>query len=435
MDDKIFIPGVINDILANMFENKKSANVFFQVGNDGREIPAHREVLSEASEGFRVRLEGPWAGVTKIAEMIGVEENVFRPLLIFIYRGGEIDVGATHLLDVLKLARSFLMQDMVDKITNQEAFNVHARRHVWSFLSFAIIAGDEELQNRCLTLIDSDANRFLSLRGFHSVESSVLKLLVGRNTLGIREVDLFNFLVSWSASSCERQGLARAAEQQRNLMQDFLFDIRYSLMSLEDVSQVVATNILTLDEIKIIRTTITMDRISIPVPSPAQSSVFLSMLPIKYGVTLSWLLLLLVILLSVMLSTRIASGSSGSKTNTPSALDQKEKELEEAMAKIDQKEKQLKKAMENIDQMEEVMNRLDQELAKQKDETDKQEKATGNRNDLKKKVKDLVAENEKLVEKVISIIPPGIEFILKKGILGWMESSFCHSCDQTQSHI
>ena len=208
----IFVPGVINDILSQMFEDEKSADVFFQVGNDGRQIPAHKTVLSRASKGFKLRFEAEWAGMTNIAEMIGVEEKVFRSLLIFIYRGGEIDVDTRHLLDVLKLARSFLMQDMVDKITSQEVFDAHAPHHVWSFLSFAVIAGDEELQNRCLTLIDSDANGFLSLPGFHFVESSVLKLLIERDTLGIREVDLFNFLVSWSASSCQRQGLELSAE-------------------------------------------------------------------------------------------------------------------------------------------------------------------------------------------------------------------------------
>ena len=384
----IFIPGVHSNLLDKMFEDEESADVFFQIGNDGREIPAHRAVLSRASEGFKVRLEGNWAGTTKIAHMTRVEERVFRSLLIFIYRGGEIDFETRHLLDVLKLARSFLMQDMVDKITSQEVFDAHAPFHVWSFLSFAVIAPDEELQNRCLTLIDSDAKRFLSLPGFHFVESSVLKLLIGRDTLGIREVDLFNFLVSWSASSCQRQGLEDSAERQRGLMQDFLFDIRYSLMSLEDLFQVEATNILTPDEIKIIRTTITMDPTSIPVQppaqsspvqspaqsppvqSPAQSSVFLSLLPIKYGVTLNWLLLLLVILLSIMLSTRISSGSSGNKTTTPSALGQIQKELEEAI--------------EIIKQQKELISSL--ELARLKAERD--------RDEVTQKINDLAVENQ-----------------------------------------
>ena len=352
-------PESINNILANMFEDEESADVFFQVGNNGRQIPAHSAVLSRASEGFRVRLKGNWAGMTKIAEMIGVEEKVFRSLLIFIYRGGEIDFETRHLLDVLKLARSFLMQDMVAKITSNEVFDAYTPLHVWSFLSFAVIAGDEELQNRCLTQIDSDANRFLSLDGFQSVESSVLKLLVGRNTLGISEFDLFNFLVSWSEFNCQRQGLEPSAEQQRSLMQGFLFDIRYSLMSLEDLSQVVETNILTLDEIKIIRTTITMDPTSIPVQSPAQSS-----------------------------------GSLGNKTTTPLSLDECQEELKKAMAKIDQKEKKLQEAMAKINQQEEVINslELEQELARPMPELD--------RDELTRIINDLAVENEALKAQV-----------------------------------
>ena len=212
----IFIPGVHNPILVKMLLNKASADVFFQVGNGSTQIPAHRTVLSEASEGFKVRLEGNWAGMTEIAEMTGVEENVFRSLLIFIYKGGEIDFEARYLSDVLMLARSFRMQDMVDKIISKEVFDVYAPHHVWSFLSFAVIAGDEELQNRCLTLIDSDAQRFLSLPTFLSVESSVLKLLVGRNTLGIHEVDFLKILVSWSESSCERRRWQCPTEHQRS---------------------------------------------------------------------------------------------------------------------------------------------------------------------------------------------------------------------------
>ena len=421
----VFIPGVHNNILVKMFLNKASADVFFQVGNGSTQIPAHRTVLSEASEEFKMKLEGKWAEVTDIAEMTGVEENVFRSLLIFIYKGGEIDFETRYLLDVLKLARSFLMQDMVDKIISQEVFHVYAPHHVWSFLSFAVIAGDEELQNRCLTLIDSDAQRFLSLPAFQSVGSPVIILLVGRNTLGITELELFNFLISWSESNCQRQGLQISAENQRRLMQDFLFDIRYSLMSLEDVSQVEATNILTLDEMRMIRTTIRMNPTLIPVPppaqiaveSPAQSSASPSLMLRYYGVTLSCFLVLLVILLSVILSNRNASGSSGTKT-TALALDQiqkeldkaladiaekekqlkeamtkiyqKEKQLEEAMTNIDQKEKQLEEAMGEIDQKEEVIGSLDQELSREKDEAER------DRDKLKKKINDLAVENEAL---------------------------------------
>ena len=329
----VFIPGVINPILDEMFENKATADVFFQVGNGSTQIPAHRTVLSVASQGFKMRFDGNWAGMTDIAEMTGVEVNVFRSLLIFIYRGGEIDFETRHLLDVLKLARSFLMQDMVDKIISQEVFHAHAPLHVWSFLSFAVIAGDEELQNQCLTLIDSDAPRFLFLDGFLSVDSSVIKLLVGRNMLGISEIELFDFLVSWSESNCERQGLQISAENQRSLMQDFVFDIRYSLMSLEDVSRVEATNILTPNEIRVIRTTIRMGPTTIPVPSPSPPLMLR-----KYGVTLSWLVLVLVIVLSVILSNRIASFPSEIKT-TLSALDPIQKELKEVTANVNQQEK------------------------------------------------------------------------------------------------
>ena len=419
----IFIPGVTNPILDEK-KNEEPADVFFQVGKDGTRISAHRTILSEASQGFKMRLEGNWAGMTDIAEMIAVEENVFRSLLIFIYKGGEIDFETRYLLDVLMLARSFLMQDMVDKIISQEVFDVYASHHVWSFLSFAVIAGDEELQNRCLTLIDSNAKRFLSLPAFQSVESSVIKLLVGRDTLGISEVELFKFLVSWSESNCQRQGLQSSAEHKRSLMQDFVFDIRYSLMSLEDISQVEATNILTLDEIKIIRKTISINPTSIPVPtsaqiavpspvqvlvqSSAQSSASPSLMLTKYGITLSFLLVLVVILLSVVLSNRIPPVSSGNKT-IPSVCNQiqkelkeamaniaeKEKQLEEAMGNIAQKEKQLEEAMANIDQKEEVIESLDQELAREKEVADR------DRDKLTKKINDLAVENEALKASVM----------------------------------
>ena len=201
-------------------------------------------------------------------------------------------------------------------------------------------------------------------------------------------------------------------------MQDFLFNIRYSLMSLEDVSQVAATNILTLDEIKIIRTTITMDPTSIPVQSPAQSSVFPLPMLMKYSVTLNCLLFLLVIPLSVMLLTRILSDSLGNKTTTPSALDECQDELEKAMAKIDQKEKQLEEAMANIDQiqkkLEEAMAKIDQKerelkeaMAKIDQKERELEKAMAKIDQIQKKLKEAMAkidqkerELEKAMEKI-----------------------------------
>lgn len=55
-----------------------------------------------------------------------------------------------------------------------------------------------------------------------------------RDTLGVREVRLFNAVVRWSEAECQRQQLQVTPENKRKVLGEALALIRFPLMTIEE---------------------------------------------------------------------------------------------------------------------------------------------------------------------------------------------------------
>ena len=85
------------------------------------------------------------------------------------------------------------------------------------------------------------------------IEKTLLEALVQRETLQIREAELFKACDRWAINQCRKQGLATDGELKRRVLGEKIIKaIRYTVMKQEEFAGVVLdAKILTLDEIVI----------------------------------------------------------------------------------------------------------------------------------------------------------------------------------------
>ncbi len=66
--------------------------------------------------------------------------------------------------------------------------------------------GDNNIEQRCLELIDENGTESLKSDGFKSLKHETLKMIISRDTLNIKEADLWLAALEWAGEECKRQG-------------------------------------------------------------------------------------------------------------------------------------------------------------------------------------------------------------------------------------
>ncbi len=65
--------------------------------------------------------------------------------------------------------------------------------------------GNAEIEERCLELIDENAEEALDSDGFENLTLDTVKTIVSRDTLDINELDVWQACLRWAKAECQRQ--------------------------------------------------------------------------------------------------------------------------------------------------------------------------------------------------------------------------------------
>ncbi|XP_017730346.1 BTB/POZ domain-containing protein 2 isoform X3 [Rhinopithecus roxellana] len=93
---------------------------------------------------------------------------------------------------------------------------------------------EPQLASLCLENIDKNTADAIAAEGFTDIDLDTLVAVLERDTLGIREVRLFNAVVRWSEAECQRQQLQVTPENRRKVLGKALGLIRFPLMTIEE---------------------------------------------------------------------------------------------------------------------------------------------------------------------------------------------------------
>ena len=241
-----------------MFNNEHLSDVKFVVrGSDGGEsetdrlITAHKFVLSIGSPVFEAMFYGELAETKDTIQLPDCDYESLLELFRYLY-SDEVNLNGSNVLGVLYLAKKYMVPSLADKCKDYLQDKLDPS-NVFTILPTAQKYEEKNLVDRCWKVIDRQTEQALKSDGFQTIEKALLEALVQRETLQIKEVELFKACDRWAIKQCRKQGLATDGELKRRVLgEEIIKAIRYAVMKQEEFAGVVLdAKILTLEEIVI----------------------------------------------------------------------------------------------------------------------------------------------------------------------------------------
>ncbi|XP_067872383.1 BTB/POZ domain-containing protein 2 isoform X3 [Heterodontus francisci] len=282
----------VKERFAFLFNNEILSDVHFLVGKGmgTQRIPAHRFVLAVGSAVFDAMFNGGMATTSTEIELPDVEPAAFLALLKFLY-SDEVQIGPETVMTTLYTAKKYAVpaleahcvEFLKKNLRADNAFMLLTQRHraicgntcirsgeavvgqpsgcqgsvsVWPRNredQEKALNGDEEfkegdqvgegearlfdepqLASLCLENIDKNTSDAINAEGFTDIDLDTLMAVLERDTLGIREIRLFNAVVRWAEAECQRQQLQLTPENKRKVLGKALSLIRFPLMTIEE---------------------------------------------------------------------------------------------------------------------------------------------------------------------------------------------------------
>lgn len=224
-DVKLIVPAVTSA----ESESKKAKRV----------IPAHKFILSISSPVFYTMFNGELPETGSSVEVLDCEYETLLEFVRFLY-SDEVVLSGSNVLQVLYLAKKYMVPSLEEKCREFLEDNLYPST-VFSVLPFAELHEDKALLDHCWKLIDRQTK--VALESAESIERSVLEALVERDTLNIKEIDLFTAVSRWATNECGKQGLEASGKVKRRVLGDRVIKaIRFPLMTESEFTSVVVNS-------------------------------------------------------------------------------------------------------------------------------------------------------------------------------------------------
>lgn len=230
-----------------MFNNELLSDVSFVVSvqldeNENKRckkaIPAHKFVLAISSPVFFAMFFGDLAEKTNSIDLPDCEYESLLELFRFMYCD-EVKLNEGNVMQVLYLAKKYILPSLVDRCTEylEKILNVS---NVFCVMTHAHNYGEKKLVKQCWKVIDKHAEEAVKTESFETIERSLLEEVVERNSLNIKEVDLFKAVDGWAAKECQRLGLTADGSTKRSVLGDKIVKaIRFPVMKRDDFDNTV----------------------------------------------------------------------------------------------------------------------------------------------------------------------------------------------------
>ncbi|XP_077187887.1 BTB/POZ domain-containing protein 2 isoform X2 [Paroedura picta] len=150
----------------------------------------------------------------------------------FLY-SDEVQIGPETVMTTLYTAKKYAVPALEAHCVEFLKKNLRAD-NAFMLLTQARLFDEPQLASLCLENIDKNTSDAINAEGFTDIDLDTLVAVLERDTLGIREVRLFNAVVRWSEAECQRQQLQVIPENKRKALGKALSLIRFPLMTIEE---------------------------------------------------------------------------------------------------------------------------------------------------------------------------------------------------------
>ena len=233
--------GTIRERCEAVFNQELLSDVKFVVRDSrggSKTIPAHKFMLAISSPVFFAMFYGKAAEIKDSVEISDCEYESLLELFRFIY-SDKANLNADNVMQLLYLSKKYMLPTLAEKCSAFLKENLNAL-NVFHILPDAQKYEEKDLINHCWKLIETQTEEAVKSEGFVTVERSVLEELVDKNSLNIKEVELFKAVDCWAENECKKQGLvAEGSVKRRVLGEHVVQGIRFPVMEQTEFADIV----------------------------------------------------------------------------------------------------------------------------------------------------------------------------------------------------
>ena len=217
--------------------------------SESKVIPAHKFVLAISSPVFFAMFCGQMAETTDSIELPDCDYESLLELFRFMY-SDEANLSGSNVMQVLYLANKYMVPSLAEKCTKYLRDNLNAS-NVFCILLHAQKFEDKDLEDRCWEVIEKQTEEAVTSDEFVTLERSLVEVVVKREVLNVKEVELFKAVDRWATRESERQGMTPDGDVKRRILgEEIVKAIRFPLMSEKEFLSVVFDSyILTIQEV------------------------------------------------------------------------------------------------------------------------------------------------------------------------------------------
>ena len=229
-NDHIWKSPVWASRIESLLNNEHMSDIKFIV--NGEKFHAHKFVLALDSEVFYAMFYGPMADGRKEIDIVDCENpEDFLEFLSLIYKKSA-NVTWENVEELSYLRKKYMVMEMglFSKLVKSTVKNNNCLR---SFDTSVALEEDGMIEE-CLGVIRRDASALVKTQQFLELKQPAVKILLTQDMLNISEIDLFNAVDKWCSYQVEISKLNASATTKREILGDALYQIRFSLMQLED---------------------------------------------------------------------------------------------------------------------------------------------------------------------------------------------------------
>ena len=211
-------------------------------------IPAHKFLLTIRSPVFFAMFCGKMAETEEEINLPDCEYDGMLELLRFLYTD-KVCLTENNVMQVAYLAAKYMVPSLSKKCAVFLGNNLDSS-NVLGVLKHAQKFSNKHLLNFCWDYVEQLTMRVVKSNEFFGIEKSLLQELVERDTLNIKEVELFQAVDGWAEQECKRLNLKSEGSVKREILgEEVIKKLRFPLMEQREFMEIVTvTKILTQDE-------------------------------------------------------------------------------------------------------------------------------------------------------------------------------------------
>lgn len=230
-----------NQFLLKNIEMFNSDIVEFSFLGTNEILKAHKLIIAKRSEVFYKMFFGalPEEGAVDIPD---ASFETFKKLIHFIYTD-EADLSSDSVAEVMILSHKYMIHGLEEKCVEFIRDNLNPKI-VGSFLESSYFLNSDNLKKIVVEYVGRNTFNIINEESFPNCSKFLLNAVLNLDELyDCQEMDLITATLQWAKEKCKNLNLDVTVANQRHVLEDNFFLLRFPTLRAEEFTSVIADNV------------------------------------------------------------------------------------------------------------------------------------------------------------------------------------------------